>query len=90
MKSQNSYETFVSNELVTKFVPMGVLSLLGLNTLFNMFMLVVEVRYGGYLTKAKLMFSSISQKGAESTDEKILDKNDMESIGSTNNSKALK
>ncbi len=46
MTSQNSYETFVSNELVIKFVPMAVLGLLGLNTLFNMFMLVVEFKCG--------------------------------------------
>lgn len=62
MNSQDPYETFVSNAFITKFVPMAVLSLLGLNILLNVFMFIVEVKCGQYLTKAKLMFSSVSSK----------------------------
>ena len=53
MTSQDPYETFVNNSMVTKFIPLIILGLLSLNMVLNSFFFVVEIKQGLLLTKIK-------------------------------------
>lgn len=59
MTTKDPFDTFVNNALIVKAVPMTVLALLGLNLLFNVGMLVLEVKYGQVVSKAKLILKAV-------------------------------
>jgi hypothetical protein len=81
----DSYETFVNNSLVVKAFPMAVMGLLCLNLIFNLFLWVLEIKFGQILLKTKLIFSTLSAKSSQSVSQNAKVNDEMESIGSTQN-----
>jgi hypothetical protein len=65
MKNNNPYETFVTNKLIVNGVPMAVLSLLFVNLMFNILLLVLEIKFGKHWAKAKLILSKLLGKQKE-------------------------
>lgn len=59
-QSSDPYDTFVSNDMVVKGVPLGVVSLTALNMVFNTFLWVREVKSQNLIMKAKSLFSDLS------------------------------
>jgi hypothetical protein len=59
MKSRNPYDTFLSDGFIVKIIPIIVLSLLFVNVIFNIFLLVLEIKFMQIPIKTKLILSKI-------------------------------
>ncbi len=67
-QSSDPYETFVSNDMVVKGVPLGVVVLTALNMIFNSFLWVREVKSQNLILKAKSIFSDLSSNLTKSSE----------------------
>lgn len=59
MTTNDPFNTFVQNAFIVKVVPMMVLALLSLNLLFNTGLMVLEVNFGQFLLKGKLILKRL-------------------------------
>jgi hypothetical protein len=53
MTSQDPFETYVNNTMITKVIPLVVTGLLGFNLLLNTFLLIVEIKESFLLAKMR-------------------------------------
>ena len=67
-QSSDPYETFVSNDMVVKGVPLGVVALTALNMVFNTFLWIREVKSQNLILKAKSIFSDLSANLSKSSE----------------------
>jgi hypothetical protein len=67
-QSSDPYETFVSNDMIVKGVPLVIVTLTALNMFFNIFLWVREIKSQQLILKAKSLFSDFSANVTKSSE----------------------